>query len=395
MTKRTAAGRGVGLRGALLLVLALLAAGCGGEDDTPIAAESPDESPGLETPTPDEAEPDPPVDPIELSVAVHWGPDVSFTLAWEWWANEVEDRTNGAVTFDFFHAGSLLPLGEVLDGVRDGRVDIGATAPAFHPAEFPLSNVISLPFITSNAEAQMEALAEVYESNEAFQAEYEALGLHMLGYTMATPSTVSAAQEINDLSDLRGLRIRGFGFLNDALDAVGAQGVAMDAGEIYESMQRGLLDGHTLPLDQIIAFSLQEVTTHVVDSGLGNFGGNQMVISIERWNELPQDVREVMMEVAEEIPAVTTESLREKDDEACDILEELGVSVTVLPEESKQEWRDILGDSLVDRWKSDAQGAGADEVDAFFDEYVAAIERAETDSTYGAPAAACAERLAG
>ena len=59
----------------------------------------------------------------------------------EWWASEVEKRTNGEVEFSFFWSGSLTKAGEELEAVRSGPLQFSPVAVGDYPSKLPLSNL--------------------------------------------------------------------------------------------------------------------------------------------------------------------------------------------------------------------------------------------------------------
>ncbi|MEX2373113.1 MAG: hypothetical protein WD800_04865, partial [Dehalococcoidia bacterium] len=52
-----------------------------------------------------------------LQFASYIGQGAAQSKAQEWWADEIEKRTDGRVTIEFFYQGSLLPATDILRGV--------------------------------------------------------------------------------------------------------------------------------------------------------------------------------------------------------------------------------------------------------------------------------------
>ena len=138
----------------------------------------------------------------ELQFASYIGAAAAQSRASEWWAKEVERRTSGRVKVKFFYQGALLPATDILKGIGDGRADLGYVANAYHPAELPLSSVVGVPFVTSNAEAQMHTFTELYERNTAFRNEWERQGVHVLFFHPLSENIVGMRKPANTVADL-------------------------------------------------------------------------------------------------------------------------------------------------------------------------------------------------
>ena len=80
---------------------------------------------------------------------------------WTWWMDEVEDRSGGTLTFDRFWDATLLGATETVEGLADGRADVGQVLPTVYAGKFPLSSVGELPFESSNPAAVSQALGEL------------------------------------------------------------------------------------------------------------------------------------------------------------------------------------------------------------------------------------------
>ena len=108
---------------------------------------------------------------FKLKLASYQAPGAAEPLATEKWANQIEDATDGRVQIEFFYQEGLLPGAETLQGVADGRADLGYIADSYYPAQLPLTNIAGLPFMTSSPEAQGRTFIELYKDNEAVNAD--------------------------------------------------------------------------------------------------------------------------------------------------------------------------------------------------------------------------------
>src|SRR5690606_5701902 len=87
---------------------------------------------------------------ITLSYATYFNSNDVLVRVDMWFMEQVEERSNGEITFDQYIGGAMLGGPEIYPGLSRGAVDIGMSVPAaFQPTEYVLTNV-TLPYITDN-----------------------------------------------------------------------------------------------------------------------------------------------------------------------------------------------------------------------------------------------------
>lgn len=316
------------------------------------------------------------------------GPDAAQILANIWWANEVEARTDGRVQVEFFHSGALLDATDTLPGIGDGRADMGYAVHFYHPGELPLSTISELPFMTTNPQVQTRAFTKLYQESDDFRAEWEAFGVHVLHFNPSGVIILGSQEQVTSLDQLDGLQVRAVGYAAEALQELGANPIAMPAPEIYESVQRGLLDAYSsFPFEVIASAQLQEVAPYVVDLGLGNYLITAAPINLELWNSLPEDIRQIMTEVSAELTETAVWDIyADVENSVCEAIGAAGGVVSVLPEAEVDQWRSDIGDRFIDRWL-ESVGSGGEE---FLDQYESAIAEYEADATFESGVRRCA-----
>jgi len=363
---------------ALLLTLSLVVAACGG--DAPVTADAPVEQGGDAG-----GGAVAPAEVIELTVATFFTSASPFSAGYTQYFKAIEEASGGRVKFVLFEAGSLLEQTAILSGVSTGRADIGVIADAFHPGELPLNQAASLPFVTSNSEAQVRAFQQVYDSNEAFQQEYSAQNLRVLYFVPPGPNTMQSTVPVASLDDLRGVRVRALGVLAQALSAVGATTVSIALPEVYEALGRGVIDAALTGIELVRDLSWFEVAEYTINPGTGMFISNPMVINLDVWESLPDDVKQLFEDAREDAIQRGLEAQVEAALAACAEIAELGGTVLSLPDDVLAEWEELVWDDLRAGYLERA-GAAAEE---FLDQYLAAIAAVEATSDFIAGPSLC------
>lgn len=332
---------------------------------------------------------------FDLTWTSYTTPNGYYGTAMTDWIEMVEEETEGRVTIEPFHMGSLCDTSDGLACVKDGRADIAYTSPAFHPAEFPLANVVTVPFVAQDPVAQTAASQALFDENTQYQEEFQAQGVRPLYYAPVSTSILGTTEEADSYEDLQGLSVRGTARMLKALEMAGAKPSAIAVSEIYESLGNGVIDAwSSTGLDSALTeWNLGEVTGHMTDTDSGSFINVMAVVSEDKWNELPEDIQQIMQDASDEVwGGLEGEYLTDIYDQTCEAAEEQGVKLSTWSEEESGAWRDAVGDTLVNDWKSEAETAGVTEVDAFYEDYLAQLEAAEADSDYTSPVKHCLDQ---
>jgi TRAP-type C4-dicarboxylate transport system substrate-binding protein len=296
------------------------------------------------------------------------------------WMDLVTERTGGAVTFDAFWSEALCVTAELMACGADGRADIVTGTPAFDPAAYPISSLIGVPWVTENSFAAAQAYDATVAESEAMQAEFAANNLQLL-VTLPTATTVLGSNEkVEGIEWFEGRSIRGGGLTLQALEAVGANPVAIPIGELYESMDRGVVEGwfSTNFGNAVLDFNLGEVTSHITDTGTGNTLSLSFLFNKDRWDSLPAEVQDIMNESLDEVLAdFESGYLIPVLDELCAAADEQGIELSIWSDEEKEKWADIIADKLYDDWASAAEAAGVEDAAGEFDRFVGHVRDIE------------------
>lgn len=323
-------------------------------------------------------------------------PEGGLNLAFEWWADELERRTDGAITTSRHYSASLMGAGATLPALSRQRIEAGYMAAAYFPGEYPLWNVAGVPFQTDDPVAQVRAFYELYHENEAFRAEWERNGVHLLVLQPLPHGIMGSREPINSVDDLQGKRLRMVGYVAAALEELGVETVGLRPEELYESIQRGVVSGYgAWPFDLIPVSALHEVAPYKYDLGFGHYASAAIGVSKRWWDSLDPKVQDLMTEIAEEfmfesgLPLIV-----QMEEDACDRILEHGGSVTVFSDEDIATMEELVGTASVDRWLAAATQRGIDEQVAieFREQFLEKYEDYKGQVPYESGAQACAAR---
>lgn len=272
------------------------------------------------------------------------------TLAMIPWAEEIELRTDGRVTFTLFGAGSALgDATKQFDQVRAGVVDVAVGIPAIPRGRHPKSVLIELPFTVPDATVGTCAMMAMRED---LASDYP--GAKILNLTVTEPSAAHTKQEVASLDDLQGLRIRTpTPAITAMLEEIGATPVGMPPTDIYESVERGVIDGNIMPWGPVGAFKLQEVLLYHLDAAI-NPVAMYTVFNQRRFDSLPEDIQTIIEEVSDEVFSNWPRWWNETDQEAIQDAKDAGNIIVPMSDADREAWRERLQPVITNYLANDA-----------------------------------------
>jgi len=187
------------------------------------------------------------------------------------------------------------PLEQYVRAVQ-GVADITWGLQGYTSSQFPLTMISELPGVLPEGMGGYDLIWNAYEDH--LTGEFP--GTVPLALWLSEPNVIIMRdREVRSPSDLEGLRIRVSGSAAAAVvEALGATPVQMPAGEIYNALQTGLIDGLLTGASAIRDFRLDEVaTTFTLGAPLGHISF-YLVMNAERYEGLSDEHRAAIDSIA-------------------------------------------------------------------------------------------------
>ena len=235
----------------------------------------------------------------QIRIAVGLTGDNPLVNGMHRFAEQLEAETRGKWTGRIFEM-SLLNLAESMTGVRDGVAEVTYVVPAYHRAEFGLTNLIVDMATATTDPVVMSAAASEYVFNcPECLAEYAAEGQVFMGLSAIGPYYLQSNEPLTEPGDFTGKTIRGFGPFGRWVEAMGASPVVMSANDVYEAFSQGQIDGNTHTPETLQSQSWGEVVDYLLLEPIGIYAGNaNFNTNRELWNKLPVEERRAFLNAA-------------------------------------------------------------------------------------------------
>lgn len=306
--------------------------------------------------------------------------------AHQWWADEIGRRTDGRVTVETFWSGSLVAARDIPAAVAGGAADIGHIPSTYDPARTRLWMTLDLPFNFRDHWCGVSAGRRVAFENEHLAAELENNNMvPLVGYNSGFQQFISK-DPLKTVADLEGRRLRSYGGARvPFLEELGITPVFMPFGEIYEAIDRGVLDGSAdVVLYLIQAFKLHEIAPNIMMANSGGAIAAPLgVMNREVWEGMPENLQELILEISEEHDMRFARELIEAEERLAKELPEQGVNLNYLSDEERANMQEIA-ERVQEAWldESEADGLPARDVWEHFQRLQRECEAEVADKGY-------------
>ena len=284
---------------------------------------------------------------------------------------KVEELTNGRVKIQYFPGGQLGKPTDFIELVQTKGADIGNASQSILATKMPLLAVLALPGMVDSMVQGTKAAYEVVNSSPVDQ-EFKRNGIKPLFAYWAGPYEIlTSKKQIKTVADLKGLKIRSQGgdVANAHIEKLGAVPVTMSAGDMYEGLQKGVVDGIFISNNSIPSYKLDEVAKYQTTGVDGTAALMFAFINEEVWNSFPSDIQEQITQAAK-FAMENIDSAWIKND--VDLISRLEEKIT-FTDVDRAEFKKIA-DPVITEWikKSESKGLPAQKA---FDVTKAALEK--------------------
>ncbi|HEU4987294.1 MAG TPA: TRAP transporter substrate-binding protein [Rhizobiaceae bacterium] len=156
----------------------------------------------------------------------------------------VEERTDGRYKVEVYHSAQLGQEADTIEQVRAGVIDLNRVSLGPFNGLIPETRVPSLPYIFRSVEHARKVMTGPI--GEEILAAFEPHGLIGLAfYDGGARSFYNSEKPIETVDDIKGMKFRVMqsDIFVDMVDALGASATPMPYGEVYSSIETGVIDG--------------------------------------------------------------------------------------------------------------------------------------------------------
>ncbi|MDP2358522.1 MAG: TRAP transporter substrate-binding protein [Beijerinckiaceae bacterium] len=209
------------------------------------------------------------------------------------WADKIAKDSGGELTVRMFPS---MQLGgkppELYRQMARGISDICFTLPGYTSGDFPMMALTELPGM---ADSGADGTKKLWANFDKFLAPQFKDAKVLMLWNSDSAALMSKTKPIRRLEDLRGMKVRTPSAAQSAqLTALGATPIDMPANQIYNNLDRGVVDAAMIPMSAAIDFKLIEVARHfTINAPLGR---SNFIVAMNRarYDRLSANLRKIV-----------------------------------------------------------------------------------------------------
>ena len=264
------------------------------------------------------------------------------------WINDVEKAAGGTLKIRLFAGPALGTFRDIYDRTVNRVVEIsfGVFGPLV--SDFPRTQVADLPFLSDNTEKSSIALWRLYAEG-ALKPEFDRV--KVLALFNFPSSLLNAHKAIKTIDDLKGQKYAvSSRMAGQVAEALGVAPVTLTPTEIYEALNRGVVDGAFIAWTAVRTFKLDEVTNYHVEVPLGEAPAF-VFMNKDAYAKLPEKARQAIDKYSGETFSHRLGVANQNADrgESKDVAAKRGQTVTKLTPEQYALWQKRI-EPVIDAW---------------------------------------------
>lgn len=227
-------------------------------------------------------------------------------------------ESGGKITIQLLSGGTAAKATGAIDSIRDGLVSAGKITDTSVPKQVPHSYLVTQlallgqdPLIMGPASNEYNLIACKGCKDDAARN-----GIIPMAYYSTTPHVLICKEPVDNLAQLKGMKIRASGAYAIMYRAFGAVPVNLPHEESFEAFARNQIGCADSVDAWLRSLSLWDAAKHVVDIDIGTYhGGVAWAMNAGLWKGLPADQKEI---IKRNIPILVADIifgyLRERND---------------------------------------------------------------------------------
>lgn len=258
----------------------------------------------------------------------------------------VKERTGHEVEFVEGWSGAMAQATEVFEAVQSGIIDVGVFCICHEGQKLALHNFpYYLPFGPVDPVISLGATRKAYDANPELGQVFEKYGQRVLGLITFEPYDIVSRFPISKAAEVKGRKIGAAGPNAFWVENAGALPVSVGGPDMYTSFQTGLIDSMLIFLSVMDSLKLFEVAPNFIKVDFGSMVVLPITVSNRRFERLPKEVRDIMIEVGRETEKRSGPYTRDLVEKTMKTVGSRGVNIVNVSEAERRAWAEMLAES--------------------------------------------------
>lgn len=255
----------------------------------------------------------------------------------------VEEKSDGQIEINYIGGPEAIPAFNQGEAIENGTLDLSLNFSSYYAEMLPESLALNFSDLTYEEELERGSWDYMNEQHKQMNAT-------TLGRVFDVQDGIYTKDKVESTSDLSGLKIRGTTKYVPALESFGSEVISMEGGEVYDALEKGLVDGVAWAEIGVTDLGLEEEINYEIQPKFNRIE-SVWLMNLDTYQDLPEDLQTVVEEAAQETYDESQEVLQKEIDEDRETLEDAGVESIELEDgaDFQEQARDASWDWLEDK----------------------------------------------
>ena len=263
---------------------------------------------------------------LELNVGHTLAPDSHYQVATTRMAELAAKKSNGQIKINVFPQSQLGGEVKMIQAARTGGLDMFITAQAPLVNTVKAYSLFDMPYLFDSVDQANKVLSgPVGKEFLDMLPKYNLVGL---GFLSVMERNVFSSKPINSGADMAGMKLRVMqspGYVK-AYESFGAQPTPMAYGDVYMSLQQGVVDGADTSPDQFVMDKFVEVSKFYNLTKV-HYLPALLIVSKPKWDKLTPQQQAIVKSSADEALAESRAYYKKSYADSIERMKKAGVTV--------------------------------------------------------------------
>ena len=277
----------------------------------------------------------------------------------KWLPERMAEATNGRL--ELHVPINLIPVPEVIHGVRDGVIQGAVAGTPYYSGEWPLGSFHVIPGLLREDDEYAAVLNNVVWKywEKSLKEKYD---IRFMGINHWPSVYVYCNEPLRTVSDFKGKKIRGMGYYDSlAFQGLGAAGMSIPWDEAFMSVQRGVVDGLVTAVVAYESMGFSDYCKYINKWPVhGASCAAMIIVNGKAFDALPEDLKPIVKKVLKEAGEKNSNCNIAAVKESLKRLKEKGIEFI---EPNKEEFDKCLNkiEFVREKWVAQCEKAGSPE----------------------------------
>ena len=266
-----------------------------------------------------------PTEVTTLKIHSAWAENNAMNYHLKSFIEKAEAKSDGTLKIEWGGGPEAIPAFQLAEAVQNGVIDITWTAHTYNVSHIPVLEGVKLATYDAaglRSSGGFEFINSLYQNK---------LNAHLIGHSLngLTYNLYTTKKEIKSLDDFKGMTIRATPAYQAFVEGLGASVVNTAPGEVYQALERNVVQGYGWPSVGIVDFGWHEVTGYAIDPAFYSVDG-AVLVSDKVWQKLSEVQKKALSDAMKETEQDALTYYKTKIAEERQTIEKAGVQTTAL-----------------------------------------------------------------